>query len=134
MFTISCREEAINELLLIATDKDLKLFNKQEEMNKAGIASIELTSSHKYYYDKLISIANNTQLNNLINVKATIALADLFADNEVEDPEKLPNAIKNLNTRWLRIAFESVRSKFSKEEVEKFNSYIRLIEEQRQAA
>ena len=128
------REDAIKELLLIATDKDLKLFNKHEMMNKAGIASIELTLSHKYYYDKLLAIANNTHMNNYVNIKATIALADLCVYNEEDDPDKLPNAVKYLNTRWLKIAFESVRSKFSSEEVDKFNSYIKLVEEQRQAA
>jgi hypothetical protein len=128
------REDTIDELLLIATDKDLKLFGKVEEMIKAGIVSIELALSHKNYYDKIILIANNTKINNLINVKATIALASIYNLNENENSEKLTNAVKYLNTRWLKIALESVRSKFTHEEIKIFERFIGIIEEQRKAA
>lgn len=127
-------ESIIDELLLIASDKDLKIFGKNEEMRNAGIASIELALGHKYYFDKIIRIANDPKLENIINIKAAIALADNYSSNKEENPEKLPNAVKHLNTRWLKIALETVRSKILGKDVEKLNSFIRFIEEQRQAA
>ena len=48
--------------------------------------------------------------------------------------EKIPNPVKLLNTRWLKIAFETAQFKLDQEEIEKFNSFIDQIERQRDAA
>lgn len=127
------RSDAIDELILIASDKDLKLFSKNAEMDKAAMASIELSVSHKNYYEKLIKIANNTKLSNIININAALALNDLFEYGE-DNIENFPNVVKNLNTRWLRIAFETAQFKLTDENQNKFKSFIKSIDDQRQAA
>ena len=128
------RQDAIDELVLIASDKDLKLFDKTTEMTKAGLSAIEISLTHKNYYNNIIKIANNSKLNNLLNVKATIAFSEIYNNAEENEIEKIPDPIKTLNTRWLKIAFETVQVKLNSEEIEKFNSFIEFIERQRNAA
>lgn len=125
------KQEVINQLILVASDKDLKLFHKHEDMNNAGAAAIEISTKHKKYYHNLIDIANNSKLNNIINIKAVITYANLFNDLSDEDIEKTPDVIKLLNTRWLKIAFETVQQKLTYEEIEVFNHFIALVDEKR---
>lgn len=131
---IGKREDAIDELLLIATDKDLKLLQKYDDMKLAGLTAIEISLSHKNYYAKLIKIANHSKLIHLINTKAMLALAKLFTEYENEGSDYLSDTIRLLNTRWLRIAFETIQQKISSEEKDVFNNFIDLIEERRKAA
>jgi len=81
----------------------------------------------------LIKRANNTKLNNFINIKAANSLAELYLSNYDEEIQ-LPDVIKNINTRWLKIAFESARKNISYEEIEKFEHFVEFIEESRRAA
>ncbi len=92
-------------------------------MNNAGKAAIEISSKHKKYYHNLINIANNSKLNNIINVKAVITYANFYNDLTDEEIEKLPDVVKLLNTRWLKIAFETVQQKLTSEEIDVFNSF-----------
>ncbi|MBK7105351.1 MAG: hypothetical protein IPH62_08710 [Ignavibacteriae bacterium] len=135
------RQNAINELLDIATDSDLKLFQKRKEMIKAGEAAIALAINHEDLYDNLISIANNNKLENILNVKSTIYLSGIILsideNNQELDSDKqveLPDVVRLLNTRWLKIAFETVQSKLSEEEKNNFNDLISFIEQKRKVA
>lgn len=128
------RQEAIDQLLLIATDKDLKMFHKTDEMINAGLSAIELSLENYEYYDNLIMIANNSKLSNLTNIKSAIALSELISKANDDELEKFPDFVKTINTRWLRIAFESVEQKLEKEEIQYFNSLLQFIEEKRRAA
>ncbi len=128
------KQEAIDQLLLIAADKDLKLFHKYDEICKAGLTAIELSHSHKNYYENLIKIANHSKLNNLINIKAVTTFADIYFNSSDEERDQLPNAIKLLNVRWLRIAYDTIQQKLSIEEREHFNFFIEFIENKRNAA
>jgi hypothetical protein len=127
------RSDAIDQLILIATDKDLKLLHKIDETNEAGLAAIQISLTHQNYYEYLIKIANNTKLNNFINIKAANSLAELYLRNSDEEIQ-LPDVIKDINTRWLRIAFESAKKNLSYEEIEKFEHFVEFIEESRRAA
>lgn len=126
------KQEAIDQLILIAIDKDLKLFHKHDDISRAGLTAIELSLSDKNYYGNLIKMANNSKLNNLSNIRATVALAKLHFNNS-EKLEYLPDAVKLLNIRWLRIAFDTIQQKLSDEETEIFSDFIKLIEEKRKA-
>lgn len=135
------RQNAINELLDIATDSDLKLFQNRKEMIKAGEAAIALAINHEDLYDNLISIANNNKLENILNVKSTIYLSGIILsideNNQELDSDKqveLPDVVRLLNTRWLKIAFETVQSKLSEEEKNNFNDLISFIEQKRKVA
>ena len=127
------KQEVINQLILVASDKDLKLFHKHEDMNNAGSAAIEISTKHKKYYCNLIDIANNSKLNNIINVKAVIKYANFYNDLTEEEIEKLPDIVKLLNTRWLKIAFETVQQKLNSEEIKVFNHFIDLVDEKRKS-
>ncbi len=127
------RPDAIDQLILIATDKDLKLLHKIDETNEAGLAAIQISLTHQNYYEYLIKIANNTKLNNFMNIKAANSLAELYLSNSDEEIQ-LPDVIKDINTRWLRIAFESAKKNLSYEEIEKFEHFVEFIEESRRAA
>lgn len=124
-------QEAIDQLLLIATDKDLKLFQKYEEIKKAGFTAIDISLSHKKYNDNLIAIANNAKLNHLININAAIALAEIVLSETEEGIKLLPEVEKKLNTRWLRIAIESTKQKIDSDGVTIFNQLIEFVEEKR---
>lgn len=127
------RPDAIDQLILIAIDKDLRLFHKTDEANEAGITAIQISLTHANYYEYLIKIANNTKLNNLINIKAANALAELYLTNYDEKIE-LPDVVKGINTRWLKIAYETAYQNLSDKEIEKFQHFIEFIEESRKAA
>ena len=70
---------------------------------------------------------------NVININAALALNDLFEYGD-DNIENFPNVVKNLNTRWLRIAFETAQFKLTDEDQNKFKSFIKSIDDQRQAA
>ena len=127
------RPDAIDQLILIAIDKDLRLFHKTDEANEAGLTAIQISLTHPNYYEHLIKIANNTKLNNSLNIKAANVLAELYLTNHDEKIE-LPDVVKGINTRWLRIAFEAAQQSLSYDEIEKFQHFIEFIEESRKAA
>ncbi|MBK8944200.1 MAG: hypothetical protein IPM32_02915 [Ignavibacteriae bacterium] len=135
------KQNAINELLDIATDSDLKLFQKRSEMIKAGEAAIAIAINNEELYDNLISIANNNKIENILNIKSTVYLSGLIlsideSNQELESDKQveLPDVVKLLNTRWLKIAFETVQNKLTDEEKNNFNELISFIEQKRNVA
>ncbi len=135
------KQNSINELLDIATDSDLKLFQKRNEMVKAGEAAIAIAINNEELYNNLISIANNNKLENILNVKSTIYLSGLILsideNNQGLESDKqieLPDVVKLLNTRWLKIAYETVFKKLTEEEKNNFNQLIEFIEQKRNVA
>jgi len=125
------KEEAIHELLQIASDKDLKTFQKKKEMFKAGEAAINIALSDETLFQNLITIANYSKLDHLINLKAAIGLAGIVLCVEENDKIDFSNVIKSLNTRWLKIAYETVQQKLSNEEQTSFNDLISFVESKR---
>ena len=135
------KQNSINELLDIATDSDLKLFQKRNEMVKAGEAAIAIAINNEELYNNLISIANNNKLENILNVKSTIYLSGLILsideNNQGLESDKqieLPDVVKLLNTRWLKIAYETVFKKLTEEEKNNLNQLIEFIEQKRNVA
>ena len=57
----------------------------------------------------------------------------MYLTNHDEKIE-LPDVVKGINTRWLRIAFEAAQQSLSYDEIEKFQHFIEFIEESRKAA
>ncbi len=126
--------DAIEQLLLIATDKELRILHKNEEMDKAGFTALLIAQTHKNYYPYIIKIANNTKLNNLTNIKAAICLAELVFEETENKFEDIDFLIKKLNTRWLRIAYETVLNKITTNEKTSFAKIVEFVEEKRRAA
>ncbi len=128
------KEEAINQLLLIASDKDLKSFQKKQEMIKAGNAAIEIALSEEKLFPYLIKIVNNNKIDNILNLKSAIAIAGIVLCVEDCDEIELPDIEKSINTRWLKIAYETVQQKLTAEEQKSVNDLLNYIEEKRTAA
>lgn len=128
------RQDAIDQLILIASDKDLRLFDKSKDINNAGLAAIEIALSNKNYSNNLIKIANNSKLTNTINIKAAIALEKIISNHSDDEYKYLEDVVKSLNTRWLRIAFDTIQKNLSHDEKVSMNNLIAFIEEKRTAA
>lgn len=124
-------QEVIDQLILIAGDKDLKLFHKNEEMTQAGLTAINLSCSNGKYYHNLISIANNTKLSNFSNIKAAIALAELVYSSSDEEISIMDDIMKSLNLRWLNITLETISHKLSSEETDLISNFLNLIASKR---
>lgn len=124
--------EYIEQLLQIASDKDLKVFQKNDEMIYAGELAIKISILDENHFINLIKIANNNKINHLINIKAAVQISKQLANGNNQN--LLEECLKYLNTRWLRIACESVHKKLPEEDLKNFELFIELIEEKRKAA
>ncbi|MCX6149997.1 MAG: hypothetical protein NTX22_05690 [Ignavibacteriales bacterium] len=120
-------DEAISKLIEIASDRNLKALNKISEMKQAGFLAIELCIRNRDNYTDLILIANNSSIHNLVNVKAVIKFSQLVMINVEEYESELQSAIRTLNTRWLNIAIESVRSDLTELETAEFGKIITYV-------
>lgn len=128
------KNEVISQLLLIAIDKDLKIFHKIEDMNLAGIMAIEIAASHKSYYHHLIKIANNYKLNNVVNIRSVLKIIEILNDYPQDEIKKLPDFKKELNTKWIKISLDVVKNKFDPKEIENLESFLKMIDKIRSAA
>lgn len=124
--------ESIEQLLQIAADKDLRIFQKNEEMIYAGELAIKISIIDESLFKNLIKIANNNNIEHLVNIKATLRLSKILEHNS--NHTLLNECLKFLNTRWLKIACESVLQKLPPEEIRKFELFVEVIEEKRKAA
>ncbi|PID62402.1 MAG: hypothetical protein CR986_01845 [Ignavibacteriae bacterium] len=124
-------EESINHLINIASLKDLKLFNMYDQMNLAGYAAIDLAVSNEKQFHKIIDILNNSNLNTMVNIRAALALSNLVFSEAAKSSKYFPDYIKTTNTRWLKIVFETIQKKLTKEEEENIQNLIAHIEEEK---
>lgn len=123
--------KTIDNLMQIASDNKLKLFNCDQLMKQAGIIAIELCTKDEDSLNFLIKISNNQSVDNILNLKAAIRLGEVV----LIDPEKyeynIKAAVKELNTRRLNILMDSVRDKFELKEIETFDRFFELIKKSR---
>ncbi len=126
-------EERIKTLIKIAGDDKLKILQKFELMNDAGKKAIEICASYKEMVDYLIQIANNNQIHNSLNILSALQFASIV----LLEPEKfeieINRAVRNLNVRYLDIAYDVVKEYLSLEQKEKFNNFIQFIREKRES-
>lgn len=122
---------SLDELIKLAINPDLKQLGINDLLIKAGNNAIEICTTYDDFADDLVKIANNIKLHNSVNVKALIKFSQIV----LSDPEKyaldIDFAIKNMNMRWLRIAFDAVVDSVTQEEKNDFNNIIDFIEEKR---
>jgi hypothetical protein len=126
-------DNSVNRLLEIASDRNLRILNKLDEMKQAGYMAIELCAQNKDYYGDLIHIANLSALPNIINIKAAIRFTQLILSDPDTFKDEITTAIKKLNTRWLGIAMDTVRKDISEEEIIEFEKLNSVILEKRKA-
>lgn len=124
-------KKTIENLLKIASDTELKLYNCNMLMEQAGVIAIELSSKYEESVHYLIKISNLRNIDNLLNLKA----ASKFGEIVLSDPGKYENdiriAVRELNTRWLDMAYDSAKHKLSEEENELLIKCVNMIKSRR---
>lgn len=127
-------QESIDKLIRIASNPELKNTQKIEERIKAGSTAIKICLLYDELLSELIPIANNNKINNIVNIKAAIAFSEKIPKKKSNIPEEFSEGCKSINTRWLKIAFETVQTKLKKKEITAFYKLIGFIEANRNAA
>ncbi len=123
--------KSISELIKIAGSGKVKSYNKISIMRKAGLAAIIIAKNNPKYYFELIKIANNTHLDNLINVSAFISLGEVILAQPEKHTIELDSAKKLLNLRWLEIAFDVAEKLLDEREKKLFNKFMSFLKETR---
>lgn len=126
-------DNSIEKLIEIASDKNLKVLNKIDELKRAGFLAIELCTQRRDNYSDLIHIANNSSLHNIINIKAAIRFSQLILSDTEQYDEEIQLAVRKLNTRWLSIAMDIVEKDLSDAEVTEFKKFFNFIVTKRNA-
>ncbi len=125
------REEAVDQLIEIASDKSLRALGKIEMMNDAGSVAIDICSNHQELHWQLIKICNNNALPYYLILKSAIKLAGLLlGDADLLDEDR-EYAAKNLNIRWLNVSFDIIGYEFSEENQKKFYQLLDFVKENR---
>ncbi len=118
---------SLKVLMDIASDKILKANSMIDEMRRAGVCAIDICTYKKDNYDELIKIANNSQLLNIINLKAVVKFSDLVMQDRELYKDEIETAVKKLNTRWLYNAHLSSAKDLTHGELGKYERFINFI-------
>lgn len=125
------REEAVDELISIASDKVLKGMSKIEAMRMAGNAAIEICADHQELYWQLVKICNNNGLPYNLILQSAVKLSELLLGNAEVLDEDREYAVKNLNIRWLNVSFDIIGYELDQEGKKKFDDLIDYVKENR---
>jgi len=126
-------EDKIKILIKIASDDKLKLLQKFDMMNDAGKKAIDICSSYKEIVDYLIQIANNNQIHNSLNMLAVLQFASIVMPEPEKFDIEINRAIRNLNLRYLDIAFDVVKDLLSLDQKEKYNNFSQFLKNKRES-
>ena len=127
-------QESIDKLIRIASNPDLKTAQKIKERIHAGETAIKICLLYDELLPELIPIANNNKINNIVNIKAAIAFSGKIPKKKSNIPPEISEGCRTINTRWLKIAFETVQTNLKKKEITAFYKLIGFIEANRNAA
>ncbi len=120
--------EAVKILLAIAIDTDLKYFKHDELMMQAADVAFEICTKDPDSITNLIKIANQKNVDYLLNLKAASKFAEIALVDEYKYKSQLKQATKDLNIRWLINLLDLFPDKIEQEEkenIEKLISYIK---------
>jgi len=109
MKAIEGKEEAkqsIQNLLKIASDQTLRSFHKKDLRIRAGQSAIEICLHNIGFMKFLIDISNRNNIPNEINVIAVIKFAEVVLEDVDFFDEEIEYVRKNLNIKWLEIAYD----------------------------
>ncbi len=123
--------KSINDLIRIASNIKIKVYNKKEIILRSGLAAVEIAKNNPKLYFELIKISNNTHLNNLITVKAFIELGRIILKSPEKTEAEFNAAKKMLNLRWLEIAFQVVENDLEESERKTFNDFFIFLKKER---
>ncbi len=126
-------EEKFRGLLKIAADDKLKLMQKMDLQIEAGKKAIELCSSYKEIVDSLIHIANNNSVHNTLNILAALQFATIVLQDPAKFEIEVNRAVRNINLRYLDIAYDVISDFLSFDQKEKYNSLVEFIKKKRES-
>ncbi|MHB8580294.1 MAG: hypothetical protein ACYDA4_10615 [Ignavibacteriaceae bacterium] len=122
-------DNALEQLLKIASDKNLKVLNKQEFQKKAGLKAVELCGSNFEQTNNLIGICNNNLLPYIVCLKAAAKLYEILGSNQEKVQEEILYAAKHLNVRWINISLDIMGPEMQEGEFKSVTSLINLIQQ-----
>lgn len=125
-------DSAVDQLIKIASDKNLKVLNRLPLQKMAGIKAVELCGSHVDQTNNLIRICNNNLLPYIVCIKAATKFIAIFENNHDNAEEEILYATKNLNIRWINIALDIIKPELADDELQEVNNLISMVQ-QRQA-
>ncbi|MHB9010955.1 MAG: hypothetical protein ACYC49_01860 [Ignavibacteriaceae bacterium] len=120
---------SLEQLLKIASDKNLKVLNKQELQKKAGLKALELCGSNYEQSNKLIQICNNNLLPYFVCLKAAAKLCEILENNQEIVQEEILYATKHLNVRWINIALDIMGPEMHETEFQSVTRLINLVQQ-----
>lgn len=127
---------AIDELISIASNPELKDPKLDHIIKNAGNKAIQLCETYKKFTETLIKISNNNNIPYSICIKAVIKFSEITLEgtrnHKPEYDEAISYAINNSNLRWLRIVFATIGNVLSWEEKKHYTEFISFIEFEKQ--
>jgi hypothetical protein len=124
-------EDSIDNLAKIACDQNLKNLNKADLMRLAGTEAINLCIKYPKHLDKLILICNNSGMPQFINLKAAAVFSEIVFGDEVKYKIDIAIAVRDLNTKWLAIAYDMAGQLLNSNENEAFKKLTSFINRNR---
>ncbi len=122
-----------NQLIKIASDRNLKAMHLIDQQKTAGLYAINLCASRREYLNLLIQICNNNSIPNIVCLKASVELATMVLDEE-DSNEDTEYAVRYLNIKWLQIVFDTTGDEITqkqKNSVKELISRVRKIRNER---
>ena len=125
------REEAVDDLLEIASDKVLKAMGKSELLKIAGSLAVKICAENQELHWQLVKICNNNSLHYGLILKSAVRLSGILLGDPETHGEDVEYAVKNLNIRWLNVSFDIVGYEMREEEQKAFHDLIQFIKANR---
>jgi len=123
---------ALEGLVSIATNVQLKNLRINHILENAGYKAIEVCLLYSDYADELIKISNNIKIPYIVSIKAVVKFAELTLRDDrnfrFEYEADVNFAAKNTNLRWLKIAYDAVENEFTDDEKKQFEKFMSFIE------
>jgi len=123
---------ALEELVKIATNAQLKNLRLNHILINAGMKAIEICTLYEDFADELIKIGNNIKIPNIISINSVVKFSEItLRDNRNFKPAyeaDINIAIKSTNLRWLRMAFDAVEHEIEADGKVLYERFISFIE------
>ena len=123
--------EAIDKLIEIASDKNLKNLQKIDLIKNAGMSALELSISSPAHYEDLVELCSNSNLHYSVTIESFIMFSKLVLKQQETFEELLKVALRKINIRWINIAYDVVVNELSFEEKNLVADLISFIEAER---
>ena len=120
-------EKSIDRLIDISSDNSLRVTQKFEFMEEAGNLAIQLSSTSKEMFSKLLRLANKKNAPDKIIIKAAAAFYDLVLSEKYPDSFLSGLAVKNTNLVWLETTYRSGKKKVPSTAQVSFERFLKFL-------